>query len=83
MSLPKTALETHLPPLDDLLLDEIALFETGGFSVKAFKDFLAKYTNWTAAQAGRLTVSEMRTVTAQLSEKVFLAAVPKENGASS
>lgn len=78
------ALELDVPKnLDEWVLDDMELFEPGGFSVKGFKGFMASYSNWTPVEVGRLTVAEMKTVLPQIAAKLNLAAVPKETGASS
>lgn len=78
------ALELNLPPgFEDWRLDDVALFEPGGFSVKGFKGFMAAYSNWSAAEVGALTVKDMKGVVQQISDKLELAAVPKASSAPS
>ena len=81
--IPAKPLELTLPAKEDLLLDDLQLFEPDGFSVRGFKEFIARYSNWKAAEVGKLTAGEMQTVTAQVVEKLQAAAVPKVTSAGS
>jgi len=81
VAIPDKALELTLDP-SNLTLDDLELFEDGGFSVKGFKAFMARYSNWTKTQVGALTVAELRDVAKQLGERLKEAAVPKENAPS-
>ncbi len=83
MAVPDKALELSLPDLDDWRLDDVELFETGGFNVGRFKAFMAQYSNWTRAEVGHLTMRERRQVMDQIITKVSEAAVPKANGTGS
>lgn len=65
-----------------LTLDEIGVFEPGGFTVSAFKSFMAKYSNWTPVQVGSLTLAELRAVSGDIGRAVAAASVPKVTGAS-
>lgn len=63
-----------------LTLNDLALFEPGGFSVRGFMTFLAAHSNWTHAEIGLLTVSEFEQVSKLIGEQLRSAAVPKANG---
>lgn len=77
MAIPSDALNLTLDP-DALTLDDLELFED--FKVKKLKAFMAKYSNWTAAQIGALTIAELRdTVAPALADAIRSAAVPKAN----
>lgn len=81
--IPDKPLALTLPANDDLLLDDIQLFEPDGFSIKGFKAFMARYSNWTPAQVGQMTRAEMWKVTRQIIEQLNENAVPKAPAASS
>ncbi len=83
MTTPTTPLELTLPPTSDLLLDDMQLFEPGGFTVKAFKAFMTRYSNWTPTIVGGLTQTEARAVIRQVKAKLNENAVSKETAASS
>jgi hypothetical protein len=76
MAIPDEALKLSVD-IDELTLDEVELFEPKGFTVGRFKAFMAKYSNWTAAQVGQLKVGEMRQVAEQIRAGIEAAAVPK------
>lgn len=75
MAIPQTALIVNFNP-DNVTLDELCLFEEGGFTAWGFRKFLIDHTNWTAIEIGALTVSELKDVTSQLGEKLKESAVP-------
>lgn len=81
--IPAKPLELNLPATDDLTLNDLQLFEAGGFTIAGFKRFLSAYSNWTADDVGRLTVKEMKSVGEQIGEKLKDSAVPKLSSASS
>lgn len=80
MALPDKALDLTIDP-DALTLDDIELFEDGGFSVRRFKKFLAAHSNWTPDEIGKLTITEFKTVAAQLGDGLKALSVPKANSA--
>jgi hypothetical protein len=80
---PKTPLELALPAVDDLLLTEAELFEQGGLTVKGFRAFMLKYSNWKAKDVDNLTVGERRSVADRIIAKLNEQALPKETSASS
>lgn len=61
--------------IEQMTLDDLEIFEQ--FSVKRFKAFMARYSNWTAAQVGALTLAELRGVSAQIARQIAERAVPK------
>jgi len=80
---PKTHLELTLPAVDDLTLDEAAIFETGGLTVQGFKAFMATHSNWTPAEVGKLTVKERREIANEIIRRLNDEALPKGSAASS
>lgn len=77
MAIPENALVLSIDP-DALTLDDIELFED--FKVKKLKAFMAQYSNWTAAQIGKITIAEMREVVSPaIGEALKSSAVPKVN----
>lgn len=80
---PKTPLEVNPPAIDDLLLSEAEIFENGSLTVKGFRDFMLKYSNWTAKDINQLTVGERRKIVDHIISKLNEQAAPKESGASS
>lgn len=80
---PKTPLELNPPAVDDLLLSEAEVFENGGLTVKGFREFMLKYSNWTAKDINGLTVGERRAVVDRIIGKLNEQAAPKANGAGS
>lgn len=75
MAIPEKPLEVSIDP-DALTLDEMCLFDPEGFSWKGLKAFLADHTNWSAAEVGKLTLTELQAVTEQMKEAIQQAAVP-------
>lgn len=69
-------------PLKILDTDEIELDElealTEKFKISTFKAFMAKHSNWTAEQVGKLNVKEMRSTMEAVSKAIFDSAIPKE-----
>ena len=65
-----------------MTLDDIELFEPGSFSVKGFKAFMGRHSNWTAKEVGALTVSELKIVSEQIGAKLKESAVPKATAAA-
>ena len=63
----------------NLTLDDLEVFEAGGFSVKGFKAFMGRYSNWTPAEIGAVTVAELKDVAAQIAEQLKGAVLPKVN----
>jgi hypothetical protein len=76
MALPGKPLELNIN-VDEMELDELELFESGGFSIKRFKAFMAAHSNWTAAEAGKLTLAELKIVAEKIGALVKENAVPK------
>lgn len=76
-------LTLNLPDLDEWRLNDMELFEPGGFTVKGFKAFMQAYSNWSPAEAGALTVKEMKDVIPQIASRLETGAVPNESGAGS
>ena len=76
MALPEHALVLDLNA-DVLTLDDLELFEEGGFSVRAFKAFMLRHSNWSKAEVGAITIAELKDVAAQIGEQLKGAAVPK------
>lgn len=80
MTIPTRALELTLDP-KTLTLDDLELFEPGGFTVRGLKAFMVRYSNWTAAEVGQLTVGEFEQVATAIAEKLKAGTVPKASGA--
>jgi len=80
MAKPDTALVLTLDP-DEMTLDEFEVFEASGFSVKRFKDFMARYSNWTREQVGKLTRREVQEVAERIAQVFRDGALPKSSGA--
>jgi len=76
MAIPAEELKIVVNP-DEMTLDDLELFEDGGFKVGLFKTFMARHSNWTAKQVGALTVSELKQVAEQIAGQVKDASVPK------
>lgn len=76
-----TPLTLNINP-DTLTLDDIEVFEPGGFTVRGFKSFMAKYSTWSDAQIGALTVAQLRELSGEIGRAVAGAVVPKVNGAA-
>ena len=82
--IPDKPLDLALPAAKDLLLDDWELlFERGGFTVRGFKAFMGRHSNWSSIEIGHLTVEEMNSVRLQIITKLNEDAVPKENGGNS
>jgi hypothetical protein len=82
--IPDKPLDLDLPAIKNLELDDFELlFEKGGFSVRGFKAFMGKHSNWSQTDIGRLTVEEMNDVRAQIMAKLNENAAPKASGADS
>lgn len=79
MAVPTEPLRLSLPAAGKMKLDDLELFEDGGFTVKGFKAFIARYSNWTAAQVGQLEIDEMKEVVEQIGATLRESAVPKGN----
>ena len=79
MAIPSKPLELKNFDVDELTDDDVALFEKDGFSAKGFKEFMARYSNWTAAEVGGLKLKELKVVAEQIGETIKGAAIPKEN----
>lgn len=62
---------------NDLTLDEVCLFQPGGFEIIAFRTFLRERTNWTHAEVGALKVGELQEVAEHLRDALRSTAVPK------
>lgn len=77
MALPNEKLILNLNT-DELTIDDMILFEEGGFKASLFKEFLSRHSNWTAKQVGAITVKEMRDVSQQIADTVKEASLPKE-----
>lgn len=74
MAIPDRPLVVSLDP-DEMTVNDLCLFEPGGFTVTAFRAFLVAHTNWTDAEIGNLKVKELKDVAEQLKQKLN-AAVP-------
>jgi hypothetical protein len=84
MTMPNEPLGLKLPAdLDDWLIGDLEMFETGTFTISSFKAMVTKYSNWTPKEINQLTRREMRAVLPQLYDKFLELAVPKANGANS
>lgn len=81
--IPDKALDLNLPPAEKMTLNDLELFEPGGFSVKGFKAFIARYSNWTAADVGGLEVGELEDAFAKIQEAIQGSAVPKVSASAS
>lgn len=81
--IPAKPLELTLPATDDLLVDDLQLFEPDGFRVALFKDFMGRYSTWKPDEVGKLTRAEMWKVTRQIIAQLNERAVPKGSAASS
>jgi hypothetical protein len=81
MAIPDRPLEVTLD-VDELTLDELALFEPTGFSIVGFRAFMAEHTNWTLAEIGKIKVKEFKDIQTQLAEKFKEASVPLANSPS-
>ena len=79
MAIPSKPLELTLDA-NSLTLDDLALFEPGNFSVSGFKAFMARVSNWSAAEVGALTIAELKSVMEQVGAKLRDAALPKATG---
>ena len=82
MTIPTEPIHLHDLDTDSLTLDDLELFEAGGFTVKGFKQFIAVHSNWTAAQVGHLKVGEMKAVMVDIAAALEAAAVPKASSSS-
>lgn len=71
-------LEVNFDP-DEMTLDELCLFDGEGFTATGFRAFLVNHTNWTKQEIGKLTVKELKDVTAQLGAKLQAQSVPLGN----
>lgn len=71
-------LEVTFDP-DEATLDEICLFEDGGFTAQGFRQFLIDHTNWDKKEIGKLTINELKEVMAQLGAKLQAQSVPLES----
>lgn len=76
MAIPNKPLELKIDA-EAMPLDEYELFEPGGFSIKKFKAFMGKYSNWTAAEAGQLTRGELKSVVEKIAALFREDSVPK------
>jgi hypothetical protein len=81
--IPDQPLDINLPATDKWTLNDLELFERGGFTVKGFKAFMGRYSNWTADEVGLMEVGEMQEVFERIADGIQEHAVPKANGASS
>ena len=79
MALPQSDLVLKEIDPDEMTLDELCLFETGGFTAQGFRQFLIDHTEWTPREIGKLTVKELKAITEKLAEKVAAASVPNAN----
>lgn len=61
-------------------LNDLELLQGEEFTVKGFKSFMDRHSNWTAEQVGLLEVNELESVFKQFLEKLKENAVPKANG---
>lgn len=82
MTIPTDPIKLRDLDTDSLTLDDLELFEAGGFSVRGFKKFMTTHSNWTAAQVGALKVGEMKEVLTAVAAALEAAAVPKVSGSS-
>lgn len=78
MAIPEKPLALTLN-VDELTLDDVALFEKDGFSAAGFKAFMARYSNWTPAEVGGLKLRELKDVAEKIGEQLRVTAVPKVN----
>ena len=66
---------------EKLTVDEMCLFEPEGFSMNRLRDFIAKYSNWTLGEVGKLTLTELNEVAGALSEQLDEVSVPLQKDA--
>lgn len=78
MAIPSKPLELTLD-VDELTVDDVALFEKDGFSAKGFKEFMGRYSNWTPAEVGGLKLKELKDVAEQIGERLKVTSIPKVN----
>lgn len=71
-------LEVDFDP-DEMTLDEACLFDGVGFTASGFRQFLIDHTNWTKSEIGKLTMRELKDVTAQLGAKMQAQSIPLGN----
>ena len=61
----------------EFTLDELEIFEAGGFTASGFKKFLIAHTNWTKSEIGAIKLGELKDIAEQLGKAINEAAVPK------
>lgn len=79
MATPLAPLKLSLPPAEKMKLDDLELFEDGGFTIRGFKAFMTRYSNWSAAEVGQLELGQMRGLAEQIRDALNESAVPKAN----
>jgi hypothetical protein len=75
MTIPSTPLVVKFDP-DEMTLDELCLFEPGGFSATGLRAFLAAHTRWSRTEIGNIRLSELREVAEQLAAKIKEITIP-------
>ena len=78
MTLPDKPLEVTLD-VNELTVDEMVLFDPGGFTMLGFKHFLSNHTNWTEEEVGKITLKELMDISDELGKKIQEVAVPFES----
>lgn len=70
-------LALHIDP-EQITVDELAfLIEPSEFRPSVFKTFMARFSNWTAVQVGKLTMAEMTDVIKDIGTALRDMSVPK------
>lgn len=83
MTIPATPLVVKQFDANSMTLDDLELFEPGGFSASGFKRFLVEHTNWTAKEIGSIKISELNEISNQLGAAIKELTVPKESATPS
>jgi len=81
MALPQNKIILNVNP-DDLTIGDLVLFESGGFTVIGFRNFLNKYSGWRAKEIDKITRLEMSALFADIIRQLNEAASPKVNAPS-
>jgi len=77
VTIPDKALKIDLKKTGgELTLDEMCLFQPGGFNLVEFRALLRTRSNWTHEEIGGLIGSELEEVAKQLGEALKRSAVP-------
>ena len=76
--IPAEPLKLTLSP-DEMTLDDIAIFDSEGFSIPKFRKFLLSYGSWDDKQIGAIKLKELREVAEQVGNALKNLSVPKGN----